>query len=73
MFVLRVSVIISNVCFFKRHFMNSHLGSISSTFFGAKAEQLFCKSFLRLLMATAFGKNVPKYALGEKAVAKIMQ
>jgi hypothetical protein len=40
---------------------------------GAKAEQLFCKSFLRLLMATAFGKNVPKYALEEKAVAKIMQ
>jgi hypothetical protein len=30
--------------------------------FGAKADQLLCRSFLMMLMATAFWKNEPKFA-----------
>jgi hypothetical protein len=36
--------------------------SISSTFLGDRVEQLLCRQFFMLLVATAFAKNAPKYA-----------
>ncbi len=55
-------------------FLNGHdkEAKVTSNFtniFGAKAEQYLRILFSMLLMATSFGKNAPKYGVGNKAVA----
>jgi len=41
--------------------------------FGTNAKHLLRTKFLMILIATAFGKNVPNMVLGAKAVALNMQ